>query len=202
MAWRASPAGHVTLGGLPTSAVSVDATAAHASLRFHAGPNRFAGKFTTNFLLPAAPWRERERIWSRGGRRVHELCFALRDTRAIGAARTSITDTASSNLGPKLGPITPKQHGEPASTRYQKTRPANKVENRAESAKPPSPVQIRAAPPNPSRGLRGEPPPVSERDLLAAGQSGPPGLPGLSWDGRDASRASEHRALVPDLPRD
>ena len=46
-----------------------------------------------------------------------------------------------------MGPVTPKHQGKPASTRYQKTRPANKIQNRAESAKPPSPVQIRAAPP-------------------------------------------------------
>jgi hypothetical protein len=50
-------------------------------------------------------------------------------------------------LGPNLGPIRPKHQGEPASTEYQKTRPANKIQSRAESAKPPSPVQIRAAPP-------------------------------------------------------
>ena len=82
-----------------------------------------------------------------GSRRVHDLRFARGDTRAIGAARTSIMDMATGNLGPKLGPITPKHRGTTASTRYQKTRPANNIDNRAESAKPPSPVQIRAAPP-------------------------------------------------------
>src|SRR5258705_13671803 len=52
-----------------------------------------------------------------------------------------------------MGPITPKQHGKPASIRYQKTRPANKIENLAKSAKPRSPVQIWAAPPNSLRNL-------------------------------------------------
>jgi hypothetical protein len=32
---------------------------ARASLRLHPGPGRFAGRSTTNFLLPAAPWRKR-----------------------------------------------------------------------------------------------------------------------------------------------
>ena len=38
-------------------------------------------------------------------------------------------------MGPELGPITPRHHGKPASTRYQKTRPANTIENLAKSAK-------------------------------------------------------------------
>jgi len=59
-------------------------------------------------------------------------------------------------LGSKLGPIGPKHQGKPTSTRYQKTRPANKIHNRAESAKPPSPVQIRAAPPIPSFAYRSD----------------------------------------------
>jgi hypothetical protein len=41
--------------------------------------------------------------------------------------------------------ITPKHHGEPAIIRGQRTRPVNKIHNPAKSAKPPSPVQIRAA---------------------------------------------------------
>jgi hypothetical protein len=43
--------------------------------------------------------------------------------------------------------IAPKHHGKPAIIRDQKTRPVNKIDNFAKSAKPPSPVQIRAAPP-------------------------------------------------------
>jgi hypothetical protein len=40
------------------------------------------------------------------------------------------------------------QHqGKPAIIRDQRTRPVNKIDNFAKSAKPPSPVQIRAAPP-------------------------------------------------------
>jgi len=30
----------------------------HPALRFHPGPRRFAGRSTTNFLLPAARWGE------------------------------------------------------------------------------------------------------------------------------------------------
>jgi hypothetical protein len=41
----------------------------------------------------------------------------------------------------------PKHHGEPASTTHQKAGPAIRKGNLAKSAKPPSPVQIRAAPP-------------------------------------------------------
>jgi len=44
--------------------------------------------------------------------------------------------------------LTPKHDGRPAIIRDQRTRPANNIDNCSESAKPPSPVQIRAAPPN------------------------------------------------------
>jgi hypothetical protein len=44
--------------------------------------------------------------------------------------------------------ITPEHHVKPAKTNYQKAGPAIRKENLAKSAKPPSPVQIRAAPPN------------------------------------------------------
>jgi hypothetical protein len=54
--------------------------------------------------------------------------------------------STSANLGSHLGSITPTHQGRPASTPYRKTRP-EQARNRAESAKPPSPVQIRAAPP-------------------------------------------------------
>jgi len=51
------------------------------------------------------------------------------------------------NLGPDLGPVMPKHHGKSAGVRYQKTKPANTIDNLTKSAKPPPPVQIRAAPP-------------------------------------------------------
>ena len=47
-----------------------------------------------------------------------------------------------------LGPLTSEHQGEPAGIRYQKTKPANTIDNLTKSAKPSSPVQIRAAPPN------------------------------------------------------
>jgi len=43
--------------------------------------------------------------------------------------------------------VTPKHQGKPGIIRDQRTRPVNKIDNLAKSAKPPSPVQIRAAPP-------------------------------------------------------
>jgi hypothetical protein len=43
--------------------------------------------------------------------------------------------------------ITPKHQGKPAIIRDQRTRPVNNIHNLTKSAKPPSPVQIRAAPP-------------------------------------------------------
>ena len=43
--------------------------------------------------------------------------------------------------------ITPKHQGKPTIIRDQRTRPVNKIDNLTKSAKPPSPVQIRAAPP-------------------------------------------------------
>ena len=65
----------------------------------------------------------------------------------------------STHLGPDLGPLTPEQQGKPTGIGYQKTRPANTIDNPTESAKPPPPVQIRAAPPtslNKSAPLRRE----------------------------------------------
>jgi hypothetical protein len=44
--------------------------------------------------------------------------------------------------------LTPKHHGKPAIIQDQRTRPVNKIDDLAKSAKPPSPVQIRAAPLN------------------------------------------------------
>ena len=53
------------------------------------------------------------------------------------------------NLGPKLEPLTPKHHAKPASTRYQKTRPASQQDTEARRiCKTSIPGSIRAAPPN------------------------------------------------------
>ena len=59
------------------------------------------------------------------------------------------------NFGPNVGPRTPKHHRKPRSTRDQRARRINKIGNPTKSAKPRSPVQIRAAPPN-SLGFNGE----------------------------------------------
>jgi hypothetical protein len=85
------------------------------------------------------------------------LCSAW-DGRLRGAvsptpARAARGRCAGRNLGSGLEletnsrQLTPKHDGKPAIIRDQRTRPVNKIDNPAESAKPPSPVQIRAAPP-------------------------------------------------------
>src|SRR5882762_2283054 len=51
------------------------------------------------------------------------------------------------NFGPNFGPVMPKHQRRPRNTRDQRARRINKIENLAKSAKPRSPVQIRAAPP-------------------------------------------------------
>jgi hypothetical protein len=50
-------------------------------------------------------------------------------------------------LQSNLSPRKPKHYGKPRSTRDQRTRRINNLQNPTESAKPPSPVQILAAPP-------------------------------------------------------
>ena len=52
------------------------------------------------------------------------------------------------NLGNDLGTMAPEPRVNEGSRANQKTRRVNKIDNLALSAKPPSPVQIRAAPPN------------------------------------------------------
>jgi hypothetical protein len=54
---------------------------------------------------------------------------------------------AADDFQSNFSPRTPKYRAEPRSTRDQRARRINKIENPAKSAKPPSPVQIRAAPP-------------------------------------------------------
>jgi len=51
------------------------------------------------------------------------------------------------NFGPGFGPLTPKHHPKPTNTRYQRASNDSSIYNATKSAKPPSPVQIRAAPP-------------------------------------------------------
>src|SRR4026209_2875819 len=51
-------------------------------------------------------------------------------------------------LGSNVGPKPPKERAKRRFGRYQKARRANNIGLLAQSAKPPSPVQIRAAPPN------------------------------------------------------
>jgi hypothetical protein len=62
--------------------------------------------------------------------------------RASGA-RASVRSGVQSNFSPR----TPKHQGKPGNTRDQRARRINKIENLTKSAKPPSPDQIRAAPP-------------------------------------------------------
>ena len=52
-----------------------------------------------------------------------------------------------SGLQSNFSPRVPKHQEEPRGTRDQRARRINRIENPAKSAKPPSPVQIRAAPP-------------------------------------------------------
>ena len=51
-------------------------------------------------------------------------------------------------LQSNFSPRTPEYHRKPRSTRDQRARRFNKIEKPRKSAKPPPPVQIRAAPPN------------------------------------------------------
>ena len=53
----------------------------------------------------------------------------------------------SVQLQSNVSPRTPKHHQKSTISRDQRARRINKIENLAKSAKPPSPVQIRAAPP-------------------------------------------------------
>src|SRR6476646_4182939 len=55
-------------------------------------------------------------------------------------------------LAPDLRPLMPEHQGRPALTRYQQARRDNTSRDLKKSGKPPSPVQIRAAPPIPNSG--------------------------------------------------
>jgi hypothetical protein len=68
------------------------------------------------------------------------MCGTLRVMRAKWHLRVG-------ERGNNLGTIAPKHQGKRGSRADQKTRRVNKIDNPAVSAKPPSPVQIRAAPP-------------------------------------------------------
>ena len=56
-------------------------------------------------------------------------------------------DSWQQNFGPNFAPLTPKHHRKPGNTRDQRARRINNLANPAKSAKPRSPVQIRAPPP-------------------------------------------------------
>jgi hypothetical protein len=64
-----------------------------------------------------------------------------------GLGPREVRHRAVEDFGPNFGPLTPKHQRKPGTTRDQRARRINKLENLAKSAKPPSPVQIRAAPP-------------------------------------------------------
>ena len=62
--------------------------------------------------------------------------------------------SGKARLQSNFSPRTLKHHGKRGSTRDQRARRINNLANPAKSAKPPSPVQIRAAPPNSLRNSR------------------------------------------------
>jgi hypothetical protein len=71
-----------------------------------------------------------------------------------GASGCRKTDQKSAlGIGSKLGPKPPKHRVKRGFGRYQKARRVNNIDFLAKSAKPPSPVQIRAAPPKILRNL-------------------------------------------------
>jgi hypothetical protein len=55
---------------------------------------------------------------------------------------------SSENFGPNFGPLTPKHDRKRGNTWHQRASRYSSMNNQTKSAKPPSPVQIRAAPPN------------------------------------------------------
>jgi hypothetical protein len=61
--------------------------------------------------------------------------------------RASAGRPASSSLQSNFGATAPKHHRKTGIIKDQKTKPGNRKHNPVRSAKPPSPVQIRAAPP-------------------------------------------------------
>src|SRR2546427_1343741 len=67
-----------------------------------------------------------------------------------GAGRNSRPAKLQSNFSPR----TPEQQRKPRSTRDQRAKRFNNLENPTRSAKPPPPVQIRAAPPISLRNQR------------------------------------------------
>jgi hypothetical protein len=73
------------------------------------------------------------------------LYVALRCRRAVMAARTWAKESEPGN---NLGTIAPEHRGKWSNRADQEARRVNKIDNPALSAKPPSPVQIRTAPPN------------------------------------------------------
>jgi hypothetical protein len=69
-----------------------------------------------------------------------ELLIAMCAPYQLERARTA-------KLRSNFGAMTPKHHRRPGTIKDQKTKPGTTNHNPVRSAKPPSPVQIRAAPP-------------------------------------------------------
>ena len=67
--------------------------------------------------------------------------------RRTARARPGCAGDGRNKLQSNFSPRTPEHHGRRGSARDQRARRFNKIENPRESAKPPPPVQIRAAPP-------------------------------------------------------
>src|SRR5882672_6298553 len=61
--------------------------------------------------------------------------------------RATGRNSRPAKLQSNFSPRTPKHHRKPRSTRHQRARRINNLQNLTKSAKPPPPVQIRAAPP-------------------------------------------------------
>ena len=119
----------------------------------------------------AYPWRPRCRFQRPRRGSLHSISFGLsmwsvsckcsdnlkarRLLRSWNAYRRCSPISVEDRLQSNFSPRTPKHQGKPGSTRDQRARRINKIENLAKSAKPPSPVQIRAAPPiSPSKSDR------------------------------------------------
>ena len=112
----------------------------------------------------AYPWCPRSRFQGGGGRgtRSASNCRVERFVKRVGQLEGETVlvilerlrrcspcsgSARMKNFGPNLGPLAPQHDRKSRNTRDQRARRINKIDNPAKSAKPPSPVQIRAAPP-------------------------------------------------------
>ena len=76
-----------------------------------------------------------------------------RPAKAVAERITRRQFRASENFGPNFGPLAPEHHRKPRSTRDQRARQINKIENLTKSAKPDGTV----SPNVPSKGVTGRP---------------------------------------------